>query len=249
MNDTKFEHLMVDIETMGNESFSAITSIAAVEFNMNGETGEEFYKAVKLQSSVDIGLVINPSTVMWWMQQNDEARNELVNIDKEGQDIAYVLSKFRDFNKDKNYQIWGNSARFDLGILQNAYNKLGHEIPWDFRKERCLRTLVSFAPKLKQNYHYEGTAHNALDDCYNQIGYCTLIWNKLYPTQSPLNIKTSEKDRIVEALKQNKGHRQKTSDALGVSERTLYRKMKEYSIKRKVYIPTLNESHQLWKTK
>ena len=45
----KFGHLMVDIETMGNQSNSAIVSIGAVEFNMaTGETGKEFYTNVSL---------------------------------------------------------------------------------------------------------------------------------------------------------------------------------------------------------
>jgi hypothetical protein len=92
--------------------------------------------------------------------------------------IIEALKEFSDFC-NKEYQIWGNSARFDCGILQNAYNKAGFSIPWDFRKERCVRTLVSFAPEIKDNYKPIGTAHNAVDDCKFQIGYCSEIWRSL----------------------------------------------------------------------
>jgi exodeoxyribonuclease VIII len=175
--EKKFKHLMLDLETMGNESFSSIVSIGALEFDIDsGETGKEFYINVDLQSCLDLGLVINASTVMWWLKQNEQARKDLT--EKKGIHIIQALINFSNFcNKD--YEVWGNSARFDCGILQNAYNKAKMDIPWDFRKERCLRTLTSFKPEIKNAFTNIGTAHNALSDCYFQVGYCVAIWNLL----------------------------------------------------------------------
>lgn len=172
-----FTHLMLDIETMGNESFSSILSIGAVEFDINtGQTGKVFYRNVDLQSCIDLGLVMNASTVVWWLNQSEQARKDLIG--RKSIPIIDALNEFSEFcNKD--YQIWGNSARFDCGILQNAYNKAGLPIPWDFRKERCVRTLVSFAPEVKAKYNIIGIQHNAVDDCFTQIGYCSEIWNTL----------------------------------------------------------------------
>lgn len=177
VSGSSFQHLMLDIETMGNESFSSIVSIGAVEFDIeSGKTGREFYINVDLQSCIDLGLIINASTIMWWMQQNEQARKDLT--EHASLPIIEALKDFANFcNKD--YQIWGNSARFDCGILQNSYNKAGIPIPWDFRKERCVRTLVSFAPEIKANYKSIRTAHNAVDDCKFQIGYCSEIWRFL----------------------------------------------------------------------
>lgn len=175
--NNKFKHLMLDIETMGNESFSSIISIGAVEFDINsGETGKEFYVNVDLQSCLDLGLIMNPSTIMWWMEQNEQARKDLITRNKIN--IFEALKLFSDFYSN-DYEIWGNSARFDCGILQNAYNKANIPIPWDFRKERCLRTLTQFAPEVKKNCIFKGTLHNALDDCKFQIEYCSKIWRKL----------------------------------------------------------------------
>lgn len=177
----KYGHLMIDLETMGNESRSAIVSIGAVEFNMvTGETGEEFFKVVSLQSCIDLGLEINASTVMWWMTQSEEARKSL--IDKNALHIADALVQFSDFvNKcgGKDIEVWGNSARFDLGILSDAYNKAHLKMPWDFRKERDVRTLVSFLPAIKDMTKFHGTAHNPIDDCHHQIRYCSETWNTL----------------------------------------------------------------------
>ena len=173
-----FTHLMLDIETMGNKSNSAIISIGAVEFDINtGKTGKEFYRNVSLKSSIDLGLNIDADTVMWWMNQSDDARKSLTN--EKAISISQALVDFREFCT-KEYQIWGNSARFDLGLMQDAYNKANIDIPWDFRKERCVRTLVSFKPEIKKNLDFKGTAHNALADCYHQIEYCHLTWSSLH---------------------------------------------------------------------
>jgi len=179
--ENKFNHLMVDIETMGNMSYSAILSIGAIEFDLvSGKTGRTFYHTIDLQSCFDIGLIVNADTIKWWIGQNDKAKIDLL-CDKEALPIKKVLESFSSwFGVElKNYEIWGNSARFDLGILQNAYNKLNMLIPWDFRKERCVRTLVSFAPDIKENHKFNGTYHNPLDDCLNQIQYCSKIWKKI----------------------------------------------------------------------
>ena len=169
------KHIMIDLETMGNKSYSAIVSIGAVKFDIKtGETGETFYRNVNLQSSLDAGLQIDADTVLWWMNQNEEARKKLT----EG--TVVLQQALEDFSKfsSKEYEIWGNSVRFDIGLLQNVYDKLNMPICWDFRKERCVRTLVSFAPEIKENTKFEGIMHDALADCYHQIKYCSKIYNK-----------------------------------------------------------------------
>ena len=154
---------MLDLETMGTKSNSAIISIGAVEFDiLTGKTGREFYRNVSLQSCISLGLIVDADTIMWWMEQSQAARKSLT----EGEVISInqALVDFREFC-NKEYQIWGNSARFDLGLMQDAYNKANIDIPWDFRKEKCVRTLVSFNPEVKKNLDFKGTAHNALAEC------------------------------------------------------------------------------------
>lgn len=186
----KFGNLMVDIETFGNQSNSAIVSIGAVEFNMQtGECGREYYTNVSLKSCLDIGLIINADTLMWWMKQSDEARKKLT----EGKqlpirDALFEFMHFVQICGGKNAEIWGNSARFDLGILSDAYNKTSIEIPWDFRNERCVRTLVSFHPDIKNNLKFVGTAHDAVHDCRHQIKYCSETFNKLNHGIADINL-------------------------------------------------------------
>ena len=50
-------HLMIDLETMGNKPNAPVVSIGAVFFEPStGELGEEFYHVVSLKSSMDGGL-------------------------------------------------------------------------------------------------------------------------------------------------------------------------------------------------
>lgn len=177
MEHKVFEHLMLDLETMGNESNSAIISIGAIEFNMEtGETGKEFFENIDLQSNIYAGLQMSPSTILWWMEQSKEVRNTFLLSDKKSLDI--VLQLFTRFCNHI-YEVWAKSPRFDCGILKDAYSKYYKHIPWDFRKERCVRTLEALRPDIKEQVVFKGTLHNPIDDCKYQIEYCSKIWNSL----------------------------------------------------------------------
>lgn len=179
-------HLMVDLETMGTKSGSAIVALAAVPFHL--ETGvipqglNPFYRNISLQSAMDAGLVVDASTIQWWMSQSKEA-SEMWQTSPRS--LGSVLEMFHEYVTalrsvyDQVY-LWGNSARFDLGLIENAYTADGvWEIPWDFRNERCVRTLLSFAPEVRNQTKFEGTRHNALDDCAYQIAYSCAAYKKL----------------------------------------------------------------------
>jgi len=187
MNEVKFEepkqlgHVMLDLETMGNGSNSVIVSIGAVEFDINtGELGREFYRKIDLKSCLDKGLKINADTLQWWLMQNEAARRMVA----EGQgskieDALYAFLLFLELLGAKEVKIWGNSVRFDCGILQDAYTACNYPIPWNFRNEMDVRTLVAFAPEVKANFPSVGILHDPIADCKFQIGYCTAIWQKL----------------------------------------------------------------------
>ena len=179
---------MLDLETMGNKSNAAIVSIGAIEFNL--DTGVEasiFYERIDLQSCIDRGLKIDASTLYWWLKQNEEARLELA---KGGIDLYEALGEFSSWiyqcntrcGKSKSTKLWGNGARFDIGLLEDAYVACGyHEMPWLHYNELDLRTLVYFAPQIKDEVrnNFKGVAHNPIDDCRVQIKYATRIWNKM----------------------------------------------------------------------
>lgn len=177
-----YEHLMVDIETLGTQSNSVILSIAAVNFDLdNGRTGERFYQNIALRSSMDMGLVIDPDTLKWWLQQD---KGPLAASLTEERNLSQVLADFISFCKNlgqDNLKVWGNAARFDLGLVENACNRAGLLLPWKYYDERDVRTLAAFAPQIKEAIPFRGNKHHPLDDCLYQIRYCTEIWKSLKP--------------------------------------------------------------------
>lgn len=179
-------HIMIDLETMGNKAGCAIMAIAAVQFDLEtGKTGEQFYNRIDLQSCLDAGLTVQASTVEWWMLQNENARRKLI----EGVSVTLLkglhnLRMWINMNALEDAQVWGNSARFDLGILEAAYQTVpGVPLPWKFYNERDVRTLVSFVPEIKANEPFLGDKHDPIHDCLHQIKYCHKTWNTLTQPQ------------------------------------------------------------------
>ena len=172
-----YNHVMVDIETLDTISTASILSIAAIKFNPNtGEIGEKFQRYVSLQSCLDLGLTINENTLSWWAVDNsDTFKTTLVS---KRYPLAKVLVELSSFLKDTTY-LWGNSAKFDLGILENAYITLALDRPWNPFNERDVRTAVAFSPGTKKDTPFKGTRHDSLDDCRHQIKYLHKILKTL----------------------------------------------------------------------
>ena len=153
--------VMLDLETMGTASDSAIIAIGAVRFNTEGIV-DRFYEIVDLQSCIDAGLRVDGSTVVWWMQQADQAREEFT---KKGTHINSALQNFSEWIGD-DAEVWGNGANFDNAILSSAYRICCHVLPWKFWNDRCYRTVKALHPKVKLSR--VGTYHCAVDDAESQ---------------------------------------------------------------------------------
>ena len=69
--------VMLDLETMGNNSNSAIIAIGAVAFSLDSGVYDKFYANVHLQTSLDAGLKVDGSTVEWWLTQSENARESI----------------------------------------------------------------------------------------------------------------------------------------------------------------------------
>jgi len=179
MSLNKYNNVMIDLETLGLRSTSVILSIGAVYFDIEtGETGEEFYCTIDIDSCVECGLTIDAKTLQWWLSKSDSAKDSL-NGKMSLNGALWGLHTFLLKGSIKNNLIWANSPKFDLGILVNAYKATDIIQSWDDKNERDVRTLASLAPEIKNECVFNGTEHNPIDDCKHQIKYCSQIWNKL----------------------------------------------------------------------
>lgn len=105
-------HLMIDLETMGNKPNAPIVSIGAVFFEPStAELGADFYRVVSLKSAVRGGAVPDGDTILWWMQQSEEARAAI--CDKDAITISAALIKLNTFIRDNadsgKVQVWGTA--------------------------------------------------------------------------------------------------------------------------------------------
>jgi len=186
-------HVMLDIETLGNDSNAAILSIGAAFFDpSNGHIGHTFYQTVKLSSCQYYGLNVDASTIEWWMQQSKAARAIFTDTERVSLKEALTnLSLFMANNTSEGKQplVWGNGPSFDNVIITNAYRKTRIKTPWKYYNDRCVRTMVAIGRAIgidpKKELPLEGTAHNALDDAIHQAKYVSIIYQAITQPKQP----------------------------------------------------------------
>jgi DNA polymerase III epsilon subunit-like protein len=164
---------MVDIETLGLEVGAAILSIGAVRFDRDG-VGDQFYGSISLESCQEARLTIDAETLVWWLDQDQEALEQLTG----GQDLHTVLSAFVAWYGDAD-EVWANSPSFDCEMLERAGEHVGIEMPWAFQEERDYRTLTSLPGTGEVQVEQDGTEHHALDDAEHQARVAAATLRKL----------------------------------------------------------------------
>jgi hypothetical protein len=163
------QHVMVDLETLGNTSSSAIVSIGAAKFTADGVL-DTFYRRIDLQSCIRAGLKMDVNTVEWWMHQSDEARAVFT---QPGVGLRVALQDFSVWYP-KGGCLWGNGATFDNVILTNAYRACDLEPPWPYWGDRCYRTVKALYKHIEAD-KFDGVKHNALDDALHQARHLIKI--------------------------------------------------------------------------
>lgn len=166
----------IDTETMGTGPDGALMSIGAVFFDeAAGQLGAEFSRNIHLATAVAAGGEMEPSTVLWWLSQPDEAR---LALRMSAEPIADVLQAFADWLRsngpgDADLRVWGNSPTFDCLKVERAMGRLMIVTPWRYFNERCYRTVRERAPSVELDER-QGL-HNALEDAKYQARHLLKI--------------------------------------------------------------------------
>lgn len=160
-------HVMLDLETWGTKPGSALRSIGAVAFELEGGVGESFYQNIDQGSCVRAGLTIDEATVAWWKKQSQEAQAALLINPVP---LTNVVTEFNAFfhNVDA-YFVWSQGGNFDEPLWNAATSAAGFAVPWKFWNARCTRTLYQLAGFDPRTLKRDGTHHNALDDALFQV--------------------------------------------------------------------------------
>lgn len=177
-------HIMVDLETMGTAPGSAIISIGAVAFDpVAGTLGEVFYRVISLASCQKAGLTIDADTVLWWLRQSQEARDQFNASEPE--DLASALGWFATWWRRQGARfIWGHGGNFDEPLLTWAFRAAHVVKPWDYWNSRCTRTLFDLTGERPDRQ--VGVHHNALDDALAQANAVIRSFERLGFTSANL---------------------------------------------------------------
>jgi len=160
-------HVMIDLETLGTQPGSVILSIGAVLFDPAkpvGEClGEDFYRVVSKESSLDYAMSVSEDTLAWWMEQSVEAWKVLIEAEEGGEDMKTALTQLASFIP-AGAKVWSNGANFDQPLLDVAYDRCATPLPWKYWNSRCYRTVVALHQNEKDIRPATVCAHNALED-------------------------------------------------------------------------------------
>lgn len=178
--------VMIDLESMGTRTDSAVVAIGACEFDMDRDAiGALFYATADLSDAVGHGLKMDAGTVKWWLQQGDKSRQEIARPQFR---LPVALGLFADWLHERGpreeVRVWGNGPSFDNAMLSHSYAACGIELPWRFRNDRCVRTLCAMYPSIAADAR-EGVHHNALDDAIFQAQYLCKIKRVLRERRAP----------------------------------------------------------------
>lgn len=178
-------NVVVDLETLAKKENAAILSIGLVEVDLTaGFIGSTLYVELDLAQSQRYGFDLDADTVMWWMQQSDEAKQLFARCnEKDALPVPAALMQVSEFilgePADEDYgevpnprvNLWGNGSSFDNVILRNAYDRCGITPPWAFWRDRDLRTAKDMVEALTGKAFTKrvpGVPHNALEDAVAQ---------------------------------------------------------------------------------
>lgn len=178
MSEAETLECMVDLETLGAGNSAVLLSIGACKFLPHGQgvdihAPHRFEVFVAPQSCVDIGMKMDASTVLWWMDpERGEARDVMMANLARAVPIQVALSRFNAW-LGQDMPVWGNGATFDNVIMNSAYTLAGVARPWMFWNDRCYRTMKSKFPSVKMQR--TGIHHSALADAVSQAEHLQSI--------------------------------------------------------------------------
>ena len=176
--------VVVDIETLGTRPGDSIVQIAVVGFDRNAPS---FLGQLIISVSVPLAKSENvlPPRLTGGSTNAAQAVLLLGNSDFNEVSTSESSMLFEFMLQVESTKIqkccwWGNSHSFDLVLIEAALKKLCYaDKPWDFRNERCFRTLKSEMPfvSLPEN---TTTKHIAVNDAMYEAECLFLLLKALH---------------------------------------------------------------------
>lgn len=166
------KHCMIDLETLGTGQNAVVASVGAVKFSADSiDEQNGFYATLNWQEQLDRGGSVTEDTIRFWLRQPDAAREPLLRGARTS--IAQVCKDLKKWFVDsglsgKDSLVWAKGPQFDLSLLRSLFNRFGFELPWDFWRERDVRTALMLSCAYEIGRPQGSDAHHAFDDAVFQ---------------------------------------------------------------------------------
>lgn len=172
-------HLMIDIETLGTSgNLVPIIQVGLLWFDLAGKTSHDCF-SVQLEPQMTVAPP-QKHTIEWWEKTNPSLL-EAILADPKAIAPSEVQNRIRSFFSllSNETLVWAKSPSFDLVKLRGLFTAINFNdwVPWSFRNERCVRTIVGAAGTEETpitphspvcGIGGDFKAHDALYDCYIQ---------------------------------------------------------------------------------
>ncbi len=165
---------MLDLETLGKSTRSAVVGIGAVVADASGILST-FSSRIDPRSSEKAGLLLDADTLCWWLQQSEDARREIWEAKEKLPDALDRLTAWVSEWGGPEVQVWGNGSDFDNVIIEAAYQATDRRLPWRWTRNRCFRTVKAVFGADVPEPTREGTRHNPVDDATHQMKHLLAI--------------------------------------------------------------------------
>ena len=165
LDKSNIDHVALDVETTSLRTDCCILSIAVVPVIDERESviqANSYYEIIELQSCLDEDMIISADTFYWWLNQSEEARQEIDSdikraIDQALVSLAAYIKQFYDC------YIWSHKD-IDAAVARTAYRKLGMTEPFDKKQMMDIRTLRLLSEDVTVDW--DRIEHNAFEDAW-----------------------------------------------------------------------------------
>lgn len=148
--------VMIDVESLDLGPRPVITQIAMLGYDLQEDEllddRHVQYYPIEPQQRIIPARTISASTIVWWMNQSDEARERFkYSTETEFEDLASrlrnlitVFNQLTDYGKT-NYEVVAKGPQFDIVAIETLLVECGLSVPWNYQRVVDLRTMLTRA--------------------------------------------------------------------------------------------------------
>lgn len=170
-------HLMIDFETLSLRKHAALLCCGAVLFSRDQERINHALWHIDLAEQDRMSRHFDPKTMVWWMQQSDEARARVFVPDEERIPVSKFLLELREFVfwNDVTH-VWCKGPSADAAWLESLADDASIPCPVHYRYWRDVRTAEDRMPPRIEIDTSDLVAHDPISDCIGQIRAVRASW-------------------------------------------------------------------------